>query len=235
MKHLFFDLDRTLWDFEANSEKALELLFDEMNLSKHMRSFQSFHTTYKKINAHLWFLYSKNQISKDLLRVKRFRDTFRSFDFVNDQLADELAEAYVKTSPHLTQLFPHTKETLNELKNSGYSLHIITNGFREVQSIKLEKSGLIDYFDIVVCSEDIGYQKPSIHVFNHALKQAKSRPEESVMIGDSIQSDVIGAENAGIKAVLFDPNFQYKEGTHKWMIRSLKEIPELLPWIKKTT
>lgn len=233
MKHLFFDLDRTLWDFEANSEKALELLFEEMELGNHLRSFRSFHTNYKKINANLWYLYSKNEISKDLLRVKRFRDTFRSFNFVNDTLADELAEAYVNKAPHLTQLFPHTLETLDELKNNGHSLHIITNGFREVQTIKLEKSGLIDYFDIVVCSEDVGYQKPSIHVFKHALDKVGGKANESIMIGDSLQADIIGAENAGIKAIFFDPHFEHKDGTHKWMIRSLKEIPELLPWMKQ--
>ncbi len=233
MKHLFFDLDRTLWDFEANSEKALEILFDEMDLNNHLRSFRSFHTTYKKINANLWFLYSKNEISKDLLRVKRFRDTFRSFDFVNDRLADEMAEAYVNKAPHLTQLLPHTLETLDELKNNGHSLHIITNGFREVQTIKLEKSGLSQYFDIVVCSEDVGHQKPSIHVFNHALEKVAGKADESIMIGDSLQADIIGAENAGIKAIFFDPHFEHKDGTHKWMIRSLKEIPELLPWMKR--
>ena len=117
MKHLFFDLDRTLWDFETNSKAALELLYEKHKLGDHTRSFQSFYTTYKKINGKLWNSYGQGKITKDVLRVKRFNDTLKSFQIDNLKLATEIGEGYVSTSPYQTSLFPGTKETLESLKN----------------------------------------------------------------------------------------------------------------------
>lgn len=230
-KHLFFDLDRTLWDFEKNSETALQMLYRELALGDHLRSFRSFHTTYKKVNAQLWDEYSKGRISKDLLRVKRFRDTLAHFQVKNDDLSEQLATGYVKRSPHQTNLLPHTMETLHHLTDEGYAMHIITNGFKEVQFIKLEKSGLIPFFDIILCSEEAGANKPARIVFDQAMEQANARPENSVMIGDNYHADIIGAENAGMRAIFFDPQFQREDTSHKWIIRKLSEIPELLPFV----
>lgn len=231
MKHLFFDLDRTLWDFDKNSEAALFALYDELNLADHLRSFQSFHTKYKKVNGELWDQYSKGKISKEILRVKRFQDTLHHFEVKNKELAESLADGYVSLSPHQTNLFPEAIETLEKLKNDDYQLHIITNGFSEVQHIKLDKSGLKPYFDIVLCSEEIGKSKPSRLVFDHALALAKTKSENSIMIGDSYEADIVGAENAGIRAILFDPNRIHREGRHKWHIHELRSIPETLPWM----
>ena len=144
MKHIFFDLDRTLWDFDKNSKAALELMFEKNNLGDHMRSFQSFYTTYKKINGRLWSMYGKGNLTKDVLRVKRFEDTLKSFQINNRELAESLAEEYVNTSPYQTNIFPGTIETLKELKANNHELHIITNGFKEIQSIKLKNSGIRD-------------------------------------------------------------------------------------------
>ena len=234
MKHLFFDLDRTLWDFESNSELALSHLFDELKLEDHFRSFRSFHTAYKKINAKLWYDYSKNEIAKDQLRVKRFVDTFSSFGVKEKELAEQLAELYVGRAPHLTQLFPNTLETLEDLKNDGYAMHIITNGFREVQFIKLEKSGLLPYFDVILCSEDVGQQKPAKIVFDHALELAKTTADKSIMIGDSYHADIIGAERAGMKSILFDPHSEHRQGTHEWHIKALNQLPEILTWMYRS-
>lgn len=234
MKHLFFDLDRTLWDFESNSEQALSLLFNELKLEDHFRSFRSFHTAYKKINAKLWYNYSKNEIAKDQLRSKRFIDTFYSFGVKEKTLAEKLALLYVERAPHLTQLFPNAIETLEELKKDGYALHIITNGFREVQFIKLEKSGLRPYFDIILCSEDVGHQKPAKIVFDRALELANTTADKSIMIGDSYHADILGAERAGLKSILFDPHSEHREGTHEWHIRALNQIPETLTWMYRT-
>ena len=182
MKHLFFDLDRTLWDFEKNSETALNILYDELNLDNHLRSFRSFHTKYKKINGELWDQYSKGKITKDLLRVKRFQDTLAHFDVKSKDLSHSLAEGYVSISPYQTNLFPDAIETLEKLKNDNFELHIITNGFLEVQHIKLDKSGLKPYFDVILCSEEVGKNKPSRMVFDHALDLAKAKNDESIMI-----------------------------------------------------
>ena len=142
MKHIFFDLDRTLWDFDTNSKAALEIIFEKYKLGDRMRSFQSFYTTYKKINGKLWSSYGNGKITKELLRVKRFDDTLKCFQINDSNLATELGEDYINTSPYQTNIFPGTVETLTALKADNHELHIITNGFKEIQSIKLENSGI---------------------------------------------------------------------------------------------
>lgn len=233
MKHLFFDLDRTLWDFEKNSETALRILFEDLELRNHVKDFESFHKTYKKINAKLWHSYGSGKLSKEVLRVKRFDDTLKSFQVDYQELANKLAEGYVAISPRQTHVFPGTHDTLDTLKKEGYEMHIITNGFKEVQFIKLENSNLSNYFDVIVCSEDVGKNKPAPDVFHHAMNQAKAKPEESVMIGDDFKVDILGAERVGMSAILFDPNREYNDRVHEWRIYSLDRIPEILPWIAK--
>ncbi|MDG1148036.1 MAG: YjjG family noncanonical pyrimidine nucleotidase [Crocinitomicaceae bacterium] len=235
MKHLFFDLDRTLWDFEKNSEIALRAIYSDFELDNHFRSFRFFNTTYKKINAQLWHKYGAGKITRSELRVRRFIDTLKKVDVHNEELAIQLCEGYVKVSPFQTNLFPNAIETLINLKNEGYELHIITNGFKEVQYIKLEKSKLLEYFDVIVCSDEVGKTKPARDIFDYALHHAKAKPSESLMIGDDYLVDVIGAEKIGMQGILFDPNKSYREGTHEWIINNLNEIPELIPWITKTT
>lgn len=234
MKHLFFDLDHTLWDFEKNSEIALEKLFNALELEKQIRSFRHFHSTYKKINRELWQQYSKGAIEKSVLRVKRFDDTLKHLEVYDNELAEYLATQYVETAPHHTHLLPNTKETLKALDDLGYHMHIITNGFKEIQDIKLTKSDIKFYFNAVICSEDVGRQKPAPEVFAHALDVTGAQKNESVMIGDNYLADVIGAERFGMSAVLYDPHREHREGTHEWHIHDLAQIPELLPWIAKT-
>ncbi len=233
MKHLFFDLDRTLWDFEKNSEKALNILFHDLGLDRQLKSFQGFHKTYKEINAKLWYEYGRGRITKDVLRIKRFQDTLSTYRIDSPDLAKRLGEGYVEISPYQTQLFPNTKEVLSELKKE-YELHIITNGFKEVQFIKLENSGIRNFFDVIVCSEDVGKNKPAPDVFHYSLSQAGAKAKESIMIGDDYQVDVVGAEGAGIKGVLFDPYHKYDEGIHEFHIKDLLEMHDILPWLKKT-
>lgn len=233
IKHIFFDLDRTLWDFETNSERALEKIYSEQKLGEYFRSFRQFHTRYKKINAELWYLYSKNQIAKDRLRVQRFEDTFIQLTNKKEpELAEKIADLYVKLSPYQTTLFPNTKETLAQLKEQGYELHVITNGFKEVQFIKLENSGIIDFFDVILCSEEVGKSKPSPEVFYRALQLANAKAENSIMIGDSMEADVSGAENVGIKAILFDPHFQHEDNRHQWILRKLDGMVEMIDWMR---
>ncbi|GAB5416291.1 MAG: YjjG family noncanonical pyrimidine nucleotidase [Crocinitomicaceae bacterium] len=233
MKHIFFDLDRTLWDFEKNSEQALRLLFDDLSLGNHMRDFDTFFNSYKKINARLWNSYGAGKITKDVLRIKRFEDTLKSFQVDDALMAQNLAEGYVSISPRQTNIFPNTHETLQELKKDGKELHIITNGFKEVQFIKLENCGLRDYFDVIICSEDVGKNKPAPEIFQHTMKLANAKPEDSVMIGDDLKVDVRGAERQGMTGVLFDPNRDYNERAHEWRIHDLSRLPEIIPFMRK--
>lgn len=231
MRHLFFDLDHTLWDFEKNSQAALEILYKELELKNNLPSFRRFHTSYRKVNAELWQQYGKGKLDKSVLRVKRFSDTFRKFDFDNKEVAEVMAQRYVEVSPYQTNLFPHSIETLETLKNEGYQLHIITNGFKEVQHIKLEKSKLIQYFDVILCSEEVGKNKPHKSVFIEALNRANANSKESIMIGDNYIADIIGAEKAGIAGILFDPHNNHSGTRHEWRINSLDKIQETIPWI----
>ena len=232
MKHLFFDLDHTLWDFETNSKIALDQIYAQLNLDDRMRSFQSFYTTYKKINGKLWNSYGQGKITKDVLRVKRFDDTLKSFQVNDRALAEEMAELYVGTSPYQTQLFPGTKEVLTELEKD-FELHIITNGFKEIQHIKLENSGILHHFYVIVCSEDIGKNKPAPEIFHHAMERAGTVESESLMIGDNYKTDIVGATRAGIPAILFDTHRSYRDGIHEWHIHTLDRIPDLIPWIRQ--
>ncbi|MFY7944116.1 MAG: HAD family hydrolase, partial [Crocinitomicaceae bacterium] len=159
-KHLFFDLDRTLWDFDKNSEFALKQIISEEKLEDMVGGFEEFHSIYIKENARLWQLYGQGSLSKETLRYKRFQDSLSHFGLDDLDLAIRMGDAYVDLSPRQTQLFPNTKESLIELQSIGFQMHIITNGFSEVQYIKLENCGLIQYFDVIVCSEVIGKNKP---------------------------------------------------------------------------
>lgn len=232
--HLFFDLDRTLWDFEKNSKKALQQLFIETKLHQQIESFERFHQTYTEINALLWKKYGKGQLTKDELRDERFKKTLLKFDVFDKELPEILGNGYIELSPYQTQLLPNTHETLTYLQKLGYQMHIITNGFKEVQHIKLSQCKLTDYFDLILCSEEIGANKPAPQIFQHALQSTGAKASESVMIGDDYEVDVLGALRSGLHGIHFDPSKKMKSHTKgEWRINDLNQLPEMLPWIFK--
>jgi putative hydrolase of the HAD superfamily len=226
-KHLFFDLDRTLWDFETNSVMALEEIFYKRNIGVlYQVDFHDFHEFYKSYNAHLWDLYKHGVIDKEHLRVERFRGSLNHFDIDNEDLAHKIADDYVVVSPRKTQLFPHTIEVLEYL-HQRYPMHIITNGFTEVQFVKLTNCGLDGFFKEVITSEMVGVQKPNKAVFEFAMQKAGALAEESIMIGDDQVSDVQGAREAGMdqafvnyykEDLIFEPTF------HIFQLRELKNL-----------
>lgn len=224
--NLFFDLDRTLWDFEKNSEQALRLLFEKYKLADYFINFSAFHTLYTKINHDLWELYRFHKIQKEVLRVKRFADTLKIAGVENPKIALGLANDYVQISPRQTQLFPGTKEVLTSLREKDCRLHIITNGFKEVQHIKLNNSGLSHFFEVVLCSEEVGKNKPHQDVFKAALKKANASSKHSIMIGDDYEADIIGAKKVGMGTVLFDPNKTNANNSETRIIHSLSELLE---------
>jgi putative hydrolase of the HAD superfamily len=225
LNHIFFDLDRTLWDFETNSKAALVQIFEELKLGNHIQTFDAFYKEYRLVNADFWDKYSKGIITKADLRLGRFAQTLEKFSIKNEQLSNQLGERYIQVSPYQTNLFPGTKETLTELKGNNHQLHIITNGFKEVQFIKLENSGILDFFDDILCSEEVGVNKPNPLVFQKAMERTNAKSIESMMIGDDFNADVLGAEKCGIRGVLFDPHNHHADRTGVERIQSLKEIP----------
>lgn len=227
-KHLFFDLDRTLWDFDQNSKQALIQLFFEAKLHESSLKFNDFHKHYIKVNANLWYEYGNKKITKDFLRTERFRKTLEKWKLHDEKLVTHFSDGYVEISPKQTILFPNAIETLEELRKNGFDMHIITNGFKEVQFVKLENCNLLHYFDVIVCSEEVGINKPAKEIFNYSMNKANAQPEFSTMIGDDYEVDILGAEKAGMKTIHFNPKLKKSQIKHFNQITNLNEIPSKL-------
>jgi putative hydrolase of the HAD superfamily len=198
IEHVFFDLDHTLWDFEKNSDLAFKKVFDKHSVTINLDDFLEI---YKPLNKQYWKLYREEKVSKSVLRYERLKKTFDALDFiVSDGLIDLIAVEYLDFLSDFNHLFENTIEILEYLR-SKYQLHIITNGFEEIQMKKLQNSKILRYFDVVVTSESLGYKKPNPKVFNYAIEKANAQNITSIMIGDSIEADIEGALNFGMKAI----------------------------------
>lgn len=200
-KHLFFDLDNTLWDFNKNSREALLQLFNEHHIENYCGvSFEEFITVYENINHQLWEQYSHQKIAKSELRYQRFYQTFQFFKYQNLALSHQWANDYLKISPYKTHLVEGAMDLLHYLK-PNYQLHIITNGFKEVQDIKLKQCLLEPFFQTIIISEEHGVSKPDKQIFELAQELTQSTANECVMIGDNLEADIFGALNAQWKAI----------------------------------
>lgn len=226
--HVFFDLDHTLWDFKMNSRETLGELFHEMRLDSHgVQNVESFIESYERVNDIKWAQYRKGEIDKETLRKTRFRDALIHFEVDHPNLAHQMEIAYIERSPHKTNLFQGAHETLEYLREK-YSLHIITNGFSEVQDVKLTKSGLKPFFETVITSEQVGVNKPDPKIFHHALHSTGAKRNQSVMVGDNLEADVRGARRAGLHSVFFNPEGQTHDDKVSAEIHNLKQLINLL-------
>lgn len=198
---IFFDLDHTLWDFEKNSALAFEAILKKHNINVDIEEFV---TLYVPINAKYWKLYQDDEVTQEQLRYGRLKDAFDAVNYtVTDDLIYLLSEEYITYLPQYNHLFEGTIELLEYLKPK-YKLHIITNGFNQIQYNKLKNSNIAHYFETVTNSENAGFKKPSPHIFHYALDLARSKKETSVMIGDNFEADIQGALNVGIDAIMFN-------------------------------
>jgi len=227
-KHLFFDLDHTLWDFEANSRQTLEALYHSLDLKKQgVEDFGLFHTNYIRHNEKLWERYRNGYIKVDELRWKRMWLTLLDFKIGDEKLARQMDIQFLEALPTRTILFPYTIEILDYLKVKGYILHLITNGFEKVQHSKLKYSGLSGYFTQVITSEGSNSLKPQKEIFEYAFHQAGAVPEESIMLGDSVEADIQGAINAGIDQVYVNHLNLEPPIQPTYTVYSLRELEEL--------
>lgn len=227
-KHIFFDLDQTIWDFETNSREALIELSDKYEFAaKGIKSTPQFLAEYFSINEKMWEYYRKGLIDKNTLRYARFELTLKKFGINNKQLAEGIANDYMLIAPQKTNMFPHTMETLDYLKPK-YTLHIITNGFEDSQHVKIRNCGIQHYFNQIITSERAGFKKPDIRIFQYSLNVTNACAVNSIMIGDSMEADVIGARDAGINQVYFNPSGKSHTENITYEIRSLKELRTLL-------
>ena len=223
-KHIFFDLDRTLWDFDAAAEVAFERIYDKYNLKDlGIPSAHEFHEVYHPLNERLWELYREDKITKDYLNRTRFVLPLEHYGIHDTDLADHLSEDYVYWSPRIVRLVPGTMELLDYLKPK-YHLHLITNGFQEVQDTKLAGSGLKPFFETLTVSEEVGVKKPNPEIFHYALRKAHATAEESLMIGDEMAVDVDGARAAGIDQIFFNPSGAKVEGVRTFEVQRLVDI-----------
>jgi putative hydrolase of the HAD superfamily len=223
-KHVFFDLDHTLWDFDKNSGFAFDAIFKNQGFDI---SLEEFLNIYIPRNQHYWKLYQVNQISHQDLRYYRLKDVFDALKFeVSDEIIHKLSDDYIEYLPEYNHLFDGAIELLDYLK-PNYQLHIITNGFSEVQDKKLHNSNIGHYFETITNSELAGQKKPNPIIFDYALGIAKASKEESIMIGDSFEADVLGALDFGIDAIFF--NEHKTEINHDvYQVNHLLELKNIL-------
>lgn len=227
-RHLFFDLDHTIWDFDKNAEETLHELYHSYELSSlGLLSAEDFITTYTQNNHKLWAEYHLGNITKDYLREMRFKQTFLDLGMHPDVIPHGFEDDYVRICPTKMNLFPEAHETLQYLQEK-YIMHIISNGFKEATGFKVNNTGLAAYFDNVIISELVGVNKPDKAIFEHALQLAGATKTESLMIGDSLEADIYGALNFGIDAIYFNPNNLPKPDDVQLQITHLKELRELL-------
>ena len=227
-KHLFFDLDHTLWDFDTNSRQTLEELYNTLQLSlKGVHDFDLFHKNYLLHNDKLWERYRNGYIKVDELRWKRMWLTLLDFKIGDEKLAREMGVCFLDLLPTRKTLFPYSIEILEYLKGKGYLLHLITNGFEKTQHCKLKNSGLDSYFIEVITSEGSNSLKPHREIFDYAFQKTNAQPLNSIMIGDSIEVDIQGAMNAGIDQV----HVNHINTTHAiqptYTVYSLKELEDI--------
>jgi putative hydrolase of the HAD superfamily len=227
-KHIFFDLDRTLWDFDKSSLEIFSEIYNKYELKqKGISSLDLFLDKFNINNNFLWGLYKEGIIKKEILKTRRFELTLSDFGINNLLLAVKIGDDYININILKAHFFPYTIEILTYLK-SKYSLHIITNGFKEVQLPKLIQCGLNKYFKNVFSSDDAGYLKPDKRIFEYALKKSKALTEESIMIGDEIDIDIKGANSVGMDQILFNPQKKIHTWKATYEINSLIEIKDIL-------
>ena len=227
IKHIFFDLDRTLWDFETNSHSTLEELFSTFHLKeKGIPNADKFIQIYKAHNEKLWELYRVGKISQKDLRRERFQRALSDFGIQNSVLAAAIGEQYISICPKKNQLFPSSIEVLDYLFGK-YKLHIITNGFHKVQHVKLKHANLTKYFDAIITSEQIGVMKPNPKIFEFALETANAKSSESVYVGDDLKVDIIGCQNYGIDGIYFNPNSEKHTEKVAFEISCLSQLKEI--------
>ena len=223
-KDIFFDLDHTLWDFEKNSYLAYQKIFSDLNIPVNLDKFIDF---YIPTNFKYWKLFREEKINQKDLRYYRLKDVFDAINyFPNTKTIHQIADLYIAYLPTFNFLYNDALNLLNYLKPK-YKLHIITNGFAEVQTKKLEHSGLNQFFETVTNSETAGVKKPNPKIFEFALKQANTNPISSLMIGDSLEADIQGAQAVGIETIYFN-EFKTTHQTKTIEVVKLIEIKKYL-------
>jgi putative hydrolase of the HAD superfamily len=227
-KHLFFDLDHTLWDFEANAKETLYELNKMHELyDKGVHDFDLFFSRYSFHNERLWERYTKGFMKQEELRWKRMWLTLLDFKIADEALAKEMSRRFLEQLPNRKNLFPYTTEILDYLTQKNYVMHLITNGFENIQHSKLKHSNLTNYFKEIVTSEQAGSLKPNKEIFEFALRVANANIDESIMIGDNIEADIKGAMSAGLDTIYVNHLRLETDVKPTYTIHHLRELEDI--------
>jgi putative hydrolase of the HAD superfamily len=227
-KHVFFDLDHTLWDFERNADETKRELFEVLKLrEKGIATYETFREKYLDINLALWALYREDKIGKGELNFRRFYDTLCLLGVDDRPLGEAMASGFIEGISARTYLFPFAMEVLEYL-HPKYQIHIITNGFEEVQFAKLRNSGMDRYFNSVITSEEAGVRKPDPKIFHYALRKTGALAQDSLMIGDDLEVDMAGARQLGMDQLYVNHDRKQHDEPVTLEVFSLGEIMGLL-------
>lgn len=226
-RHIFFDLDNTLWNYNGNSADAIKDLLKKYKLEDKIGQADDFIKVYQEINTDLWDLYRRGLMKKEVLRTERFLVTLEKFGIHDFDLAEMIGIEYLDISPSKTKVFEHTTEVLNYLKRK-YKLYILSNGFTDTQYKKMKNSGILGFFEDVFTSEKTGSSKPSEGIFRYALHHVSATPDDSLMIGDELEIDILGARNFGMDQVYFNPSGKPHNEKITFEITSLDELLKIL-------
>ncbi|MEM9868114.1 MAG: YjjG family noncanonical pyrimidine nucleotidase [Bacteroidota bacterium] len=221
---IFFDLDHTLWDFEKNSALTFEMILSKKEVEVDLHDFLD---VYRPINLSYWKLYREEKISKEDLRYQRLRNTFDALNLsISDNIILQLAEEYIELLSSFGHLIPNAMEVLSYLRPK-YRLHIITNGFKETQRKKIRNAHIDHFFQEIMDSETAGVKKPHPQIFDLALSSAGARPKNSLMIGDNLEADIMGAQAVEMQAIHFNVHGEPEHNLCQ-IINGLKEIKNIL-------
>ena len=232
-KDLFIDFDDTLYDTHGNSVIALSETFEFFHLERYFADPKVFYDAYWWANIDLWTRYSKGEITRDYLIVERFRRPLSEGKglTITESLCLEMSDRFLDFCSTKPGVVEGAHELMDYLKAKGYRMHMTSNGFHEVQYKKLAACGLLDYFDTVILSEDAGVNKPAQAFFDYAIRQSGAALETTLMIGDNLQTDILGALHAGIDALLFNRwNVDVKESPQvpTFVVDHLRDIMGIL-------
>lgn len=228
-QHLFFDLDHTLWDFDRNSAEAIGEVYETFRLAERgVASVEEFNRHFVRVNVHLWSEFNHNRLSHAEIRQRRFRMVLTALGLDDHSVCDALNEAYLHLLPRKAHLIESALDVLEHLRGR-YRLHIITNGFDEIQALKMASAGLTDYFEHVITNNKADAKKPDPRIFEFALRTTGAPLRQSLMIGDNYEADVQGAQNAGMDVVYFNPEGRaIPSARPTYEILHLKELVTML-------
>lgn len=226
-KHLFFDLDHTLWDFDKNTSEAIGEIYNLFDFSKWSFSLEEFMKYFNEANNYLWNKFNHGLIDRLELRNSRFKIILKKLGFKATDVPDGIGDKYLELAPDKSNVMPYTHEVLAYLQ-PNYDLHIISNGFDDVQHRKLRASNIHHYFDQVVTSDNSGYRKPQKEIFEYALKSSGALKNNSLFIGDNLDTDIQGAHNAKIDHIFYNPEKHPHSIEVTYEVASLKELMNIL-------